>query len=172
MSSLAAVPLSFTTSEACSLPPFSDVAAGLASIDERGPEQLSSAALRDDLRWFATQVRTLEAMSNRWLAELDRREQREDGAADGGALRHCTAWLSDALKLTPNAAYAQLRTARALDGRLRLTAAALRRGEISALHVAVIRRAMEQAEKTCLELDQVEAELVLAARQMDPRELE
>jgi hypothetical protein len=31
---------------------------------------------------------------------------------------------------------------------------------------------MEEAEKTCLELDQVEAELVLAARQMDPRELE
>ena len=97
-------------------PPYSDVVRGLAGIDERGPEQLSSGALRDGLRWFATQVRALEAISHRWLAELDRREQREDGPAAGGEPGHCTAWLSDELKMTPNAAYAQLRTARALDG--------------------------------------------------------
>src|SRR5262245_41807497 len=136
--------------EAHSRPPFTDVASGLAGIDERGPEQVSSAALRDDLRWFATQVRALEAMSSRWLAELDRREQREEEPADG-EFRRCAAWLSDTLKMTPNAAYAQLRTARALDGELRLTAAALRRGEISARHVEVIRRAMEQVDGTCLE---------------------
>src|SRR5215472_17149009 len=162
--------------EAHGRPPFSDVSLGLAAIDEWGPEQQSSAALRDDLRWFAMQVRALEAMSSRWLAELDRRERDEGGADDGGAddgeFRRCAAWLSDALKLTPNAAYAQLRTARALDGELRLTAAALRRGEISAQHVTVIRRAMEQVDRTCLERSSVESELVLAARQMNPFELE
>jgi hypothetical protein len=139
LSSLAAIPLSFKVPEAHGRPPFSDVAAGLASIDERGREQLSSAALRDDLRWFAARMRALEAMSHRWLAELDRREQQ--GSAD--ELRHCTRWLCDELKLTSNAAYAQVRTARALDGELRLTAAALRRGEISARHVEVCRHVVE-----------------------------
>ena len=154
-------------------PPYSDVTAGLAGIDERGPDELSSCALRDDLRWFETQVRALEAFKARWLAELDRREQREDGPGpDDGELRRCTAWLSDTLKMTSNAAYSQLRTARALDGELRLTAGALRRGEISARHVEVIRRAMEQVPKTCLEPAAVESELVIAARQMDPFELE
>src|SRR5215467_9447704 len=108
MSSLAAIPLSFKVPEAHERPPFSDVAQGLASIADGGPAHLSSAALRDDLRWFAMQVRALEAMSHRWLAELDRREQREDGPA-GGEFRRCTAWLSDELKLTSNAAYSQLR---------------------------------------------------------------
>ena len=171
MSSLAAIPLSFKVPEAHERPPFSDVAQGLASIADGGPAHLSSAALRDDLRWFAMQVRALEAMSHRWLAELDRREQEEDGPADR-ELRHCTRWLCDELKLTSNAAYAQVRTARALDGELHLTAAALRRGEISARHVEVIRRAMEQAEKTRLERSSVESRLVFAARQMDPFELE
>src|SRR5215467_5746290 len=171
MSSLAAIPLSFKVPEAHERPPFSDVAQGLASIADGGPAHLSSAALRDDLRWFAMQVRALEAMSHRWLAELDRREQEEDGPADR-ELRHCTRWLCDELKLTSSAAYAQVRTARALDGELRLTAAALRRGEISARHVDVIRRAMEQVPKTCLEPASVESELVVSARQMDPFELE
>jgi len=170
VSSLAVDPVA-PVPEAHGQPPYSDAAAGLASIDERGPEQLSSAALRDDLRWFALQARALEAMSHRWLAELDRREQRDDGP-DDGEFRRCAAWLSDALKLTSNAAYAQLRTARALDGDLRLTAAALRSGEISARHVDVIRRAMEEVPKTCLEPASVESELVVAARQMDPFELE
>ncbi|HYW28120.1 MAG TPA: DUF222 domain-containing protein, partial [Terriglobales bacterium] len=149
-------------------PPFSNVSRGLARIDEGGPEQRSAAGLRDDLRWFATQQRALEAMSARWLAELDRREQ----TAPEDNLPHCTRWLSEELKLTSNAAYAQLRTARALDGRLRLTAGALRRGEISAQHVSVIRRAMEQVDKTRLDPASVEFQLVAAAREMDPHELE
>jgi hypothetical protein len=49
-----------------------------------------------------------------------------------------------------SAAYAQVRTARALDNEPHLTAGAPRRGEIDARHVEVIRRAMEQVEKTCL----------------------
>ena len=168
MSSLAADPVSFEAPEAHSRPPFSDVTDGLARLDDGGPEQLSTASLRDDLRWFAAQQRALEAMSARWLAELDRREQ--TGPPDFEP--HCTRWLCNELKFTSNAAYAQLRTARALDGRLRLTAGALRRGEISAQHVSVIRRAMEQVDKTRLDPASVERALVSAARQMDPHELE
>jgi len=107
---------------------YSSLARALGAIDQTGPEQLATGALRHDLRWFATQQRALEAMSARWLAELDRRER--DAADDD--LRGCTAWLRGELRLTSNAAYSQLRTARALDGELRLTAGALRRGEIGA----------------------------------------
>jgi hypothetical protein len=57
MSSLAAIPLPFQVPEAHQRPPFSDVTRGLAGIDEGGPEQLSAKALRDDLKWFATQQR-------------------------------------------------------------------------------------------------------------------
>jgi len=124
---LAAHQLPSEPPEAHGRPPFWDVTQGLAGIDESGPQQLSSKALRDDMRWFATQQRALEAMSARWLAELDRRERDPDDD-----LRGCTAWLRGELRLTSNAAYSQLRTARALDGELRLTAGALRRGEISA----------------------------------------
>jgi hypothetical protein len=74
--------------------------------------------------------------------------------------------------MTSNAAYDQIRTARALDETLRLTAGALRRGEIGAHHVAVIRRAMEQVGKTRLDPAGVESELVFAAKQMDPFALE
>jgi Domain of unknown function (DUF222) len=165
MLSLAAEP---TTYQAHEHPPFSDVARGLADIDGRGPEGLSAGELRDDLRWLATQQRALEAMQLRWLAALDRREK----AVFDGEFRHATRWLCDELKMTSSAAYAQVRTARALDGELRLTAAALSRGEIGARHVDVIRRAMEQVGKTCLDPAAVESELVFVARQKDPFELE
>src|SRR5262249_30981362 len=101
--------------------------------------------------------------------ELDRREQR-DGGPQGELLR-CSTWLADALKLTSNAAHAQVRTARALAGELHLTAAAFRRGEISSRHVDVIRQAMEQVGKTCLEPGAVESELVFVAQRKDPFEL-
>ncbi len=144
-------------------PSFASVEEGLAVIDRGGPDNLPSQTLREDLKWFATQQRALEAMSARWLAELDRREQ-QASAAD---LDSCTRWLCDTLRLTPNAAYAQVRTARMLT-QLHWTADAFRRGEISSQHVGVIRRAMEQVPKTCLDPAEVEPALVYAARQMDP----
>src|SRR5215470_4264190 len=151
-------------------PSFASVEEGLAVIHQGGPETLTSKALREDLKWFATQQRCLEAMSARWLAELDRREQL---ASEGSEDDHqsCARWLSETLKLTPNAAYAQVRTARMLSS-LNWTADALRRGEISAQHVGVIRRAMEQVPRTRLEPSDVEPELVFAARQMDPLNLD
>src|SRR5262245_59662857 len=143
-------------------PSFASVEEGLAVIDRGGPEKLTSDTLREDLKWFTIQQRTLEAMSARWLGELDRREQQ----APDDDFHSCTRWLSETLKLTPNAAYACVRTARMLE-QLPWTAAAFRRGQISSQHVAVIRRAMEQVPKTCLDPSYVEPALVFAARQMD-----
>ena len=151
-------------------PSFASVEEGLAVIHRGGPETLTSKALREDLKWFATQQRCLEAMSARWLCELDRREQLASDASEDD-YESCARWLSETLKLTPNAAYAQVRTARMLSS-LGWTADALRRGEISSQHVGVIRRAMEQVPKTRLEPSEVEPELVFAARQMDPLNLD
>jgi len=125
-------------------PSFASVEEGLAVIDRGGPEKLTSDTLREDLKWFTIQQRTLEAMSARWLGELDRREQQ----APDDDFHSCTRWLSETLKLTPNAAYAcvrgpheiavvgcgfrgvDVRTARMLE-QLPWTAAAFRRGQIS-----------------------------------------
>src|SRR5262249_16580282 len=181
---------------------FASVEEGLAAIDRGGPENLTSDTLREDLKWFTIQQRTLEAMSARWLGELDRREQQASADDSRDDIFSCARWLSETLKLTPNAAYAQVRgpheiavvgcgfrgvevrgpheiavvgcgfrgvevrTARMLE-QLPWTAAAFRRGQISSQHVGVIRRAMEQVPKTCLNPSEVEPALVFAARQMD-----
>ena len=152
-------------------PSFASVEEGLAIIDRGGPENLTSDTLREDLKWFTIQQRALEAMSARWLAELDHREQQASKDDSRDDFFSCSRWLSETLKLTPNAAYAQVRTARMLE-QLPWTAAAFRRGEISSQHVAVIRRAMEQVPKTCLDPSDVEPALVFAARQMDTFNLE
>src|SRR5215469_5446542 len=134
--------------DACTPATHASVEEGLALIDRGGPEVLSIESLQEDLRWFTAQQRFLEAMSARWLADLDRRHQqapvRDPALAPGP-------WLMDNLKLGPNAAQAQLRTARALQGEMRMTGAALRRGEISWQHVGTIRRALESVPKTNME---------------------
>src|SRR5215469_8195146 len=158
--------LSSASSDSYVPPRFACVEEGLALIDGGGPENLTSDTLREDLKWFTIQQRTLEAMSARWLGELNRREEQASAhdSADGCFSR--ARWLRETLKLTPNQAYAQVRTARMLE-QLPWTAAAFRRGQISSQHVAVIRRAMEQVAKTCLDPSGVEPALVFAARQMD-----
>src|SRR5262245_45148309 len=129
-----------TTRNASSRPPFSTVEDCLDRIDADGPQQLSTDSLRHDILWFATQHRALEAISARWLAELDRRERQ----APPDPLGSCLAWLQDTLHLSSSAACGQLRTARRLD-QLPRTAAAFRRGELSAQHVGVLCQAMDQA---------------------------
>jgi len=79
-------------------------------------------------------------------------------------------WLHRALCVTPNAAYAQIRTARTLEY-LPRTTAAWRLGELSSQHVSVICRAKEQLHQTPLDGPEVESDLVSASRYMDPREL-
>ena len=147
-------------------PPFSSVEEGLAAIEADGPERLASDALRDDLRWFTSIQRALEAIAARWLAELDRRER----AAPGEEPSSASQWLQETLTLGPGAAYARLRTARQLQ-ELPRTAGALRRGELGVPQVSVICRAMEELPRTCLSPSDAEAELVEAGRRMDPRRL-
>ena len=152
--------------DAYRVPPFSSVEQGIAAIEADGPQRLATDALREDLRWFIHVQRALEAVAARWLAELDRRQPAaplEDPSSAGW-------WLQENLRLTSNAAYAQVRTARQLDD-LPRTAAALRRGELSSQHVSVICRAMEEVRKTCMDPSGVEHELVEAGRRMDPRSL-
>lgn len=144
-------------------PPFSSVERGIAAIEADGPERLTATAIQEDLRWFASVQRALEAASARWLAELDRRPLPD--RADP-----CHLWLQDTFHLTPNAAYAQVRTARQLQ-ELPRTAAALRRGELSTQHVSVICRAMDELRKTCLDRSDTESELIGAGTQMDPKQL-
>lgn len=147
-------------------PPFASVESGLAQIEAEGPEGLSADLLRDDLEWLARVQRSVEAMSAHWLAELDRREEE----APAHLYSCCTDWLQEKLHLTPNAAYAQVRTARQLE-HLPRTMPAFMRGELSGQQVSVICRAMAQLHQTCLDSAEVESELVGAARYMDPRQL-
>src|SRR5262249_42252265 len=79
-------------------------------------------------------------------------------------------WLQDNLGLTPSAAYASIRTARQLE-ELPATAASFRRGEISAEHVGVICRAMDQVGKTRLHPASTEHSLLQVARRQDPHRL-
>src|ERR1041385_362272 len=144
-------------------PPFTHVQAGIAELDECALHELSSDRLRADIYWMAKQQRALEAMQARWLAELDKREP---DLADGAA----TWWLQERMRVTPNAAYAQVRTARQLE-QLPHVAAAFRAGKISSQHVSVICRSMGQIEKTCLEPGGAERELVEAAQEQDPYNL-
>src|SRR5215472_16008701 len=93
-------------------PPFSTVTENLSLIDKGGPEQLSTDSLHSDLEWFASVQRSLDALSARWLAELDRRQHEDDDPDPAGP---CVQWLHERLHLTPNAAYAQLSLARLLE---------------------------------------------------------
>ena len=111
-------------------PSVASVEEGLAVIDRGGPENLTTNTLREDLKWFTIPQRTLEAMSARWLGELDRREQQasaHDSADDCLLLRQVAERDAQA---HPNQAYAQVRTSRMLE-QLPWTAAAFRRGQIS-----------------------------------------
>jgi hypothetical protein len=155
-----------STSCASSRPPFSTVEQCLDRIDADGPGQLSTDSLCQDILWFATQQRALEAIGARWLAELDRRLQQ----APPDPLVSCVEWLQDTLHITNSAAYGQVSSARRLE-HLPRTAAAFRRGELSAQHVGVVCQATDQAMKTSLDPAQVETDLLEAARGMDPRQL-
>ena len=167
--------LSPLSSETFANHPFSTVEQGLYEVDADAPEHPSPACLRAEIEWLLSIQRSVEAMAARRLARLDRLEQESASPSRGPGAppdpdAGCARWLHDRLQLTPEAAHAQLRTARQLED-LPRTAAAQRRGQLSAQHVAVICRAMAQVPRTCLDPAEVESALLHAARRMDPREL-
>src|SRR5437588_10236178 len=146
--------------------PFTELERSLARIDSDDLQELSTDELRARYVRLASLSRAAEAIGARCLAEIDRRDQLtpEPGSSPSW-------WLQDTLNLTANAAYAQLRTARQLEG-LSETARAFRQGQLSAQHVAIICRAMEDVRRTRLEPAGVEPALVEAGRRMNPLELQ
>ena len=146
--------------------PFTAVDEALATIEASGCELRSNEVMRSDLRWFASLQRAAEALSARWLAELERREP-DKGSPDP---QSCTEWLQEVLHVTGNTAYSQVRTARALD-QLPRAYDALRHGRISGQHASVICRAMESLHETRLDPGETEDTLVTAASHLDPKEL-
>src|SRR5258708_24464869 len=93
---LACIPLA----GGCDGPPFSTIRQGLADLADEGPEHLSKDSLREDLRWLAEAQRSVEALSARWLAELDRRTQEQPWTECDGSL---TERLGKELQLPPGA---------------------------------------------------------------------
>jgi len=143
-------------------PPFINAHSALDQLDFDGPKGLCKNILRDDLAWLSRLLRGVEAVSARWLAELDRQEH--EGPPDRSS--NCSLWLQEELHLTSNAAYSQIRIARLLEQQAR-TYAALRQGKINWQQVSVICRAMEEVTKTRLNPAEVELDLLDAARSMD-----
>lgn len=92
-------------------PPFINAHSALDQIDFDGPKGLCKNVLRDDLAWLSRLLRGVEAVSARWLAELDRQEH--EGPPDRSS--NCSLWLQEELHLTSNAAYSQIRIARLLE---------------------------------------------------------
>jgi hypothetical protein len=137
--------------------PYVSVEEALNAIHSGELDQLQADDLRDELRWISTQMRSLEALNARCLAELNRRH----------SSGRCTDWMCEFLKLTPRQAYGQVRTAGTLSQHDH-TFEALRKGAIGVQQARIICRAMEQLPKTSISDPNVESDLVTAAEKMDP----
>jgi len=150
--------------------PWGDLDEAISRLSLEGPEGRSPQVLRKDLERLAGAQHRLGALVARWVAELDRAEPEEEAAVG----ESCSRFLEERLRLTPAQAYGQVRTARRLE-ELPQTGRAFGRGEVSAAHVGVICRAIEQLRSKppaweCAE-GYVEAMLLDAAGRMDAREL-
>jgi hypothetical protein len=140
MSSLAAV-LNFPTGPVTSknggrfaLAPYASVEEGLNAVHGGELDHMEADELRDEVRWIATQIRSLEALNASCLAELNRRH----------SSGRCTDWMCESLNLTPSQAYGQLRTAGTLTQHDQ-TFGALRRGAIGVQQARIICRAMNSS---------------------------
>ena len=140
--------------------PLAMVQDALDLIESGGPQNQTTLQLQDDVKWLTRFQRSIEGICARKIAELSRRQ---------GELSW---WLHEELQHTTNAAGAISRCARQVDEELPSTAAAQRRGELSQQQVSVICRAMREVDRTSWEPQALEFHLVLAARKMDPYELQ
>jgi hypothetical protein len=140
--------------------PFSAVDLALDYIENCGPENQTTVSLMDDIKWLTRLQRSIEGICSRKLAEVTRRQG------------DVSWWLQSQLRVTGNQATAMSRCARQVDEELPRVAAAQRRGELSQQHVSIICKALREVEKTTLEPASLEANLVAAAAEMDPYELQ
>ncbi len=120
------------------------------------------------------------------VAEIERLARRVDaarlaalaavdaaGVGEGSGMSGTAAWLAKATRADGAAAARDVGLARALDGGLGATRAALAEGELSGEHAKVIAKAVRDlpADVTSAERDQVEADLVAKAKKVDPAKL-
>jgi hypothetical protein len=145
---------------------FATVEAWLTRSEET-VDDASIHSLRDRLRRYTLIQRRLDALNARCLARMDRLEAETKSDLP---FESTTRWLQSTFQVSSNAAYAQVRTAHALEN-LPATAQALREGKIGAQQAAAICHSVDRAQKTRLEPGSLERNLLGAAATMDAAEL-
>ncbi len=122
----------------------------------------------EDVRAIERLARRVDAARLAALAAVD-----VAGVGDGSGMSGTAAWWANATKADGGAVAREVGLARALDRGLDATRAALAEGEVSSEHAAVIAKAVRDlpAGLTAGERDQVEADLVAAAKRVDPAKL-
>jgi hypothetical protein len=141
--------------------PVSELASAVDELAGEDVTGLPAADLAAELVELRRQVDRLEAQWLRRLAAFDAR-----GGATTAGRATTAAWLRAACRLTPAAAAAAVRTARALHRRLPGTAAALAAGDISYPHARAL--AHHTADLPDAVLPAAEPVLLDAARVLDP----
>ena len=91
-----------------------------------------------------------------------------DGALTAGL--SCPTWISFQLRISSNAAHAQVQLARQLPS-LQVTARAFERGELSAQHASVIARSVDAVTRGGGDRDEAETLMLQEAQHRDPRDL-
>src|SRR5262249_27164910 len=87
---------------------FAQIDENLSLIGNEDLDSLSPDELRERSQWLSTLTRTSQAISARYLAEVDRREK---AAPTTDPDNTPCAWLCRSLHISDNAAYSLLRTA-------------------------------------------------------------
>src|SRR5438105_10243902 len=117
---------------------------------------------------FANRNRFDAALSQA-VGALDKvTERAPDDELTGGL--SCPQWLSENLRISSSAGYAQVRLARQLPS-LPHTAKAFERGELSSQHASVVARSVEMVVRGGGDPCEAEARLLQEARQREPRDL-
>jgi hypothetical protein len=111
----------------------------------------------------------IDAAVSKAIGALDRAAAKApDGELTGGL--SCAAWLSDTLRISSNAGYAQVRLARQLPY-LPDTASAFEHGDISSQHAGVVARSVEMLVRGGGDPSDAETLLLQEASQREPRDL-
>jgi hypothetical protein len=144
------------------------LAAAIRNLAAEDPDDLTDAALAEEVLALRRLVHGLEGQ---WLQKLAALDARGAAGADQGVQAASTAsWLRNRLRMGANAATGAVRTARALfRGPLALTAHALTAGDISAAHAGVLAAGTHQLAHYITA--QAEPTLLDAARRLDPPRL-
>ncbi len=153
-----------------------DLTGSLASLQQgidglrRGARSgLGSADLWELIRSVSSLRSQLDSVITDLVGAVDRQPPVGEGEPNDPVLT-CAAWLRDELRMTRNAAYAQVRLARQLPG-LPATAAAFAGGELSYGHAMAIARTVDGVVRGGGQAEVAESMLLCEARERDPHDL-